>query len=455
MSKILLINPPFYRLLGSHYNDFPLGLSYIAAVLNINGHDAWIYNSDYESKVEYKTLSGIFDGSENYDNYFLDINHPLWQDIIDKILSFEPDWIGYTCYTANIPAIDIISHKVKDVMPLVKQVVGGIHPSLDQNTLSVLSAIDFSISGQGEYSFLSLVDGADSKSSVNIIDNLDLLPFPEREKYYGISEDQKKHIDRCHIITGRGCPYHCTYCAGPKSWVKNKLQFRTPESVLSELSFIKDHYWSPITQPEGNCSGLVISYNSTIYFIDDVFTVHKKRVMEIMQLMVDRSLTMPWKCEARADNLDEERCELMKASGCIRVKMGFESGSERILKQIKKGETKEQMRTAAMLLRKYDIPLTAYFMAGFPGETDEDLRQTIQFAKEIDADFYSISILSPYYGTEIYDSLLTQGIQLDKMPWQYFYHQRPEPVVNGNLSKNLLVEYFNLNGWKKETLGYV
>ena len=135
--------------------------------------------------------------------------------------------------------------------------------------------------------------------------------------------------------------------------------------------------------------------------------------------------------------------------------MGFESGSERILKQIKKGETKEQMRTAAMLLRKYNIPLTAYFMAGFPGETDEDLRQTIKFAKEIKADFYSLSILSPYYGTEIYETLLQQGYELDKMPWQYFYHQRPYPVANDELSENLVQEYLSLNDSMKNITGYI
>lgn len=154
---------------------------------------------------------------------------------------------------------------------------------------------------------------------------------------------------------------------------------------------------------------------------------------------------MPWKCEARTDHLDEEICRLMKEAGCTRVKLGFESGSDRMLKLIQKDETKEDMRRGAKMLKCAGVPFTAYFMAGFPGETDEDLKQTIEFAKEIDANYYSLSVLAPYYGTKMYYDLIDQGFELDKKPWEYFFHQTGELMVNTTISKGVLEEYLALN----------
>jgi len=188
----------------------------------------------------------------------------------------------------------------------------------------------------------------------------------------------------------------------------------------------------------------VIKDNTIVYFVDDVFTVRKRRVKEILGRIADEKLDMPWKCEARTDHLDAEICELMAKAGCVRVKLGFESGSDRILKQIQKDETKDDMRRGASLLKEAGVPFTAYFMTGFPGETDDDLKQTIEFAKEIDADYYSLSVLAPYYGTKMYFDLVEDGYQLDKKPWEYFFHQTGELMVNDTISEKVLDEYLSL-----------
>ena len=107
-----------------------------------------------------------------------------------------------------------------------------------------------------------------------------------------------------------------------------------------------------------------------------------------LKMMINQNLGMKWKCEARADHLDDEICELMAEAGCERVKIGFESGSNRILSQVKKLETKEEMLKGAEMLKKAGVPFSAYFMAGFPGETDDDVRETIDFAKKIEADYF-------------------------------------------------------------------
>ena len=153
----------------------------------------------------------------------------------------------------------------------------------------------------------------------------------------------EKDIDVSYISTIRGCPYKCTYCASPFHWKRNKTQFRSPESVLNEMEYLYNNYWTDIGvdySASANATTkdkLIIKDNSIVYFVDDVFTIRKKRIKEILHGMIDSGLSMPWKCEARTDHLDNEICELMKEAGCERVKLGFESGSNRILNNIKKG----------------------------------------------------------------------------------------------------------------------
>ncbi len=479
MAKVLLVNPPFYRLLGSHYNANSLGIAYIASYLNKRGHDAWLYNADYVSDKNYGNLKKLFQNFTNYQNYFKDLDNALWNEVKDKILSFKPEWVGYTSYTANISAIKIISEKVRAVDPYIKQVVGGVHATLDKNLLNTLKSIDFSIQREGEEAFTALVENKDPKTIPGVISrgkdklintgiapviqNIDNLPLPEKEKFWGIPESERQNVDVSYICTIRGCPYKCTYCASPFHWDRKTTRLRSPESVIEEMKNLKEKYWqgtkydfsasANITDKES----LKIEDNTLVYFVDDVFTVNKKRVKKLLRMMIDQKLGMRWKCEARADHLDDEICELMAEAGCERVKIGFESGSNRILSQVKKLETREEMLEGAAMLKKAKVPFSAYFMAGFPGETDDDVRETIDFAKKVEADYYSLSVLAPYYGTELYDQLIANGHELDQQPWEYFFHQSPKPMVNDKISQKVLKEYLSLNELNKKNKkkGYI
>ena len=477
-SRILLINPPFYRLLGSHYNANSLGIAYIASYLNENGHDAWVYNADYLAEKKYRNLKNIFDGFSDYQKYFSNPNDPIWIEVVEKISEFSPEWVGYTSYTANVSAIDIISRKLKSKNQLIKQVIGGVHATLDHNVLNHLPAIDYSVQREGEEAMLALIEGRNaenisgvvSRSSsglcnngdANVIKNVDDLPYPERNKFWGIEKNDYHTVDVSYICSIRGCPYRCNYCASPFHWKRDKTQYRSPNSVIEEMKYLKTNYWDQKKEYDysasaniGNKQSLKIKDNTIVYFVDDVFTIKKERVKTILKMIIDEGLSMNWKCEARTDHLDEEICELMADSGCVRVKLGFESGSDRILKQIQKDETKEEMRIGAKMLKEAGVPFTAYFMTGFPGETDEDLKETINFAKEIKADYYSLSILSPYYGTKMYYDLVDQGFELDKKPWEYFYHQTGDLMVNDDISPKVLEEYLALNELNSDAKGYI
>ena len=477
-SRILLVNPPFYRLLGSHYNANSLGIAYIASYLNKNSHDAWLYNADFLNKREYANLRELFDGFVDYKQFFQNENDEIWAEVVEKIIDFDPEWVGYTSYTANISAIDIISRKIRKQKSKIKQVIGGVHATLDGEILNKLSGVDYSIRREGEQAFLSLLEGHDpdkisgvvsrnstglcNSGDADVIKNIDDLPFPERDKLWGLTHDEKLTVDVSYICSIRGCPYRCNYCASPFHWKRDKTQYRSPESVINEMKYLKENYWNTRKEFDYSASAntdsksnLIIEDNTIVYFVDDVFTIKKDRVKKILKMIIDQDLKMEWKCEARTDHLDEEICELMAEAGCVRVKLGFESGSERILRMIQKDETTDDMRKGVKMLKEAGVPFTAYFMAGFPDETDDDLMKTINFAKEINADFYSISVLAPYFGTKMYFDLMENGYELDKKPWEYFFHQTSELMVNSNISQKVLREYLSLNELNGSGKGYI
>ena len=423
-------------------------------------------------------MKGLFEEFVDYTKYFKNQDHEIWEEVVETIIRFEPEWIGYTSYTANVRSIDIISKKLKQRKPHIKQVIGGVHATLDHDVLKRLPALDYSVMREGEMTMLALVNGKKPESiqgvvtrngtnsisisgDAEVIDDIDSLPFPERNKLWALTEGEKKTVDVSYICSIRGCPYRCNYCASPQHWKRDKTQYRSPESVIAEMKYLKHNYWDTRKEYDFSASAntvakqdLLIKDNTIVYFVDDIFTVKKKRVKTILKMMIDQNLSMDWKCEARTDHLDEEICELMFQSGCSRVKLGFESGSDRLLKDIQKDETREEMLRGAKMLKNANVPFTAYFMAGFPGETDEDLRQTIHFAREVEADYYSLSVLAPYFGTKMYYDLIEAGADLDKKPWEYFYHQTGELMANTKISKKVLEEYLSLNELNQKGKGY-
>lgn len=477
--KILLINLPFYRLLGSRYNANSLGIAYIASVLNQNGHDAWLYNADYQNERLFSNLKSIFAGLNDYKKYFENENHPIWEEVTKNIVEFKPDFVGYTLYTANLTACKIISKKIKEILPNCIQVGGGPHSTMDSDLLNKIPSLDYAIKREGEFAMLDLVNGKDplkisgvvsrtrfgtlnDNGDADIIKPVEQLPFPERNKFWKIPEEEKKFVDVSYVVTIRGCPYRCSYCASPEHWKRNKTQYRNPENVLAELKHLKENYWNQAREYDYSQSAnieakdkLLYKDNTIVYFVDDVFTVKKDRVKAILEGMIEQNLCMPFKAEMRTDHLDPEICQLLKKAGCARAKIGIETGSPRLLKQIQKDETREEIIAGCKMLEEAGVPYTAYLMTGFPGETDEDLDQTISLAKEINAEYYSLSVMSPYYGTKIYRDLLEQGYPLDKTPDFYFFHQSSDMMVNNTISKEKLEEYLSLNDMNKGKKGYI
>jgi len=439
MQRVLLIAPPFYRLMGSHYEGLHIGIAYIAAVLKEQGHYVKVYNADHEDSPNYANLRHLFESSTSYKAILADLAHPIWREVKDKIASFAPDIIGITMFTANYKAAKIIAMLSKTVDPDVKIVVGGSHPTLDPEETVAQEEFDYVIRGEGEFSFLELVEGRECEDITGLswkkegkvihnesrpfISDLDKLPFPSRDSFL----NNTNYSEMGYLITGRGCPFSCAYCASPRIW-QRIVRFRSVQNVIEELRYLKERFNPPV-----------------IRLVDDTFNLNRFRTREICQQIIDEGLDLKWVCEARVDNLDEELVSLMVEAGCTRIKIGAESGSDRILKMVNKGFTTETIHRGVAIIKKFQLPLTVYLMVGFPGETNEDLRQTIKLAEELDADYYSVSVLAPYYGTHIWEMMQESGEEIDKEHWEYFYHQSQEMIVNSNLDPAIVSELLALN----------
>jgi len=441
--RVLLINPPFYRLMNSHFNGLSLGLSYIAAVLSKNGYEARIYNADYEPSEKYADLKKIFEGYDSYKKILSNLNHPLWLEIKEKIESFSPDIIGISVLTGMYKSAENVAKIAKESDEEIKIVVGGTHPTVLPEETIKNRYFDYVVRGEGEYTFLDILNGkklSDIKgltyinerkeivnnSSREFIECLDSLPFPSRDLYL----NDNKYMDYGYVMTGRGCPFECTFCASKKIW-ERRARFRSPQNVFDEVKLVNEKYGTKF-----------------FYFIDDTFTLNKKRSKEICKLLVENNLDITWICDTRIDTLDEELLRLMKKSGCVRVKLGVESGSDRILKITKKNITKKQVKDVVSLIKKVGIEITVYLMIGFPTETKEEMQETLDLARELDADYYSLSILAPYPGTEIYDDVIKSGIELPKEHWEYFFHQSKDMILSDNIDKHLVDACLALNDRK-------
>jgi len=150
----------------------------------------------------------------------------------------------------------------------------------------------------------------------------------------------------------------------------------------------------------------------SISFVDDNFTFNKHRVKVLCKAILKRGFDFPWSCSARVDNIDENLLKLMNDSGCEEIFFGIESGSQRILDRVRKGFKLEQAEKAIKLAKKFGIKVTVSFILGLPGESKETIRETINFAKKLDADSYIFSFATPFPGTELYKNLEKLGCRV-------------------------------------------
>ena len=424
MAKVLLILPPWYRFLGEGFNEIPLGLCYLSSSLKQQGYSTMVLNCDLMTRGA-AGPEKIFTRYKNYKDEFEQFKDPIWNQIKREIEVFKPDYIGIHAKTAAIKSVLKVAQIAKGIDPKITVVAGGVHATLLPQELAQAPNIDFVITGEGEITFSELIRMRDAdklypmpglvyKDKDNIINGglrdpikeISSLPFPDRENLVDSGLYGKYGFGI--IITSRGCPFSCTYCAAKKMW-PGKVRNRSVDDIINEIKYVKEKFGT-----------------NYFNFRDDTFTLDKTRAVEICRRIIEEHLDIVWRCDTRADSLDEELVRMMKKSGCVQASIGIESGCDRILALVKKGETTEDIKRGIRLLRKYTIPISAFIIVGFPTETAEEARTTLRFAKSLKVDTLALSVLTPYPGTEIYDLFKAKGLLSEDIDYSDFYHQSPK-----------------------------
>jgi len=378
--RVLLIQPPPRHAAREDIVVPPLGIAYLASVLENKKHKVHIIDAFAEG---------------------LDITA-----LEERIKKFSPDIVGITGMT---PVIDNALRVVKASRKYAKYIViGGPHISAARNKIfNQCSDIDYAIQGEGEISFPLFLDALESGGDVSrvpgliardfenrpapFIDGLDAVPFPARhllpnERYrYILSKGRVTTM-----FTSRGCPYQCVFC--DKAVFGSRWRERSASNVLDEIEVANKEY----------------GINALIIY-DDLFTLKKERVTQICQGIIEKRIKIEWKCEGRVNIVDEETLKLMKEAGCSMIAYGVESGNQKGLDYLNKGTKIEQIRRAFALTAKAGIKPMAYFVLGIPVETYEDELKTIDFAKQIRPAYAQFSVLSPTPGTKLYDDAIRMG----------------------------------------------
>jgi len=249
-----------------------------------------------------------------------------------------------------------------------------------------------------------------------LIENIDDIPFPawhllKMDSYFRLTARILTGKNGFSMITSRGCPGRCKFCDTHIVWTR-KYRARSPTNVVDEIEQLHDRY---------NIGFMV--------FVDDTFIVNKKRAIEICNQIIERGIDIKWECAGRVNLVNKEILAKMKEAGCNTIYYGIESGSQEVLDYINKGITLEQAKNAIKITKKAGIGTSAFFMIGFPSETEEDVKKTIEFNKRLPLDEHdTFSILTPFPGTELYKIMKDEGLLLNE-EWDMYYNRRADEVL--------------------------
>ncbi len=412
---IMLIDPPYTSLKGVSTDcGYHLGLTSVAAYIDNEDIETAVLMGDLlvDSLYNNKNRGFAYDvkeyaaGQRVYETIVGDKTHIVWKKLTDMVIKTNPMAVGISYLSPLKYVVERIAGLIKEIDQDIKIIAGSSHPTFRPEEVMQNPDIDFVIGGEGEIPLLRLVkelkkdnpkwgtvpgiyyrdgDGqVRNNPSVNLINNLDELPFPARDLVLNCDYNYY----RLHsIATARGCPYTCSFCADRRLW-GGKIRRRSVDNVVEEMRLLKNTYKI-----------------DSVDFADGTFTYDRKYLQSFCKTMINHRLNVKWRCTARYDNLDEDLLQLMKQANCSGLYFGLESGSNRVLKAINKKITVEQIIKVSEMVYDSGIPAVTSVLLGLPDETREDMEATLKLMKKVRTDLFDVNSYTPLPGTLLYDSM--------------------------------------------------
>jgi len=430
--KILLINPMYVvygGIKGMGGSAPPLGLAYIAA-----------YLGEKKRNIDISILDAEALGLK------LD-------DVRSRIAEARPQVVGITSTTPCFYYALKIAEIAKDISQNIKVVMGGAHPSaLPRETVRDLN-VDYVVKGEGEITFFELIKALDGSMKFQdvlglfykengkikenpsrpLIDDINQLPYPARDllpnDLYGPPPTKRVSTYKPTSITsGRGCPFRCSFCCAGIVWTR-RYRGRDPKKFVDEIEYCINNYEM-----------------REFSFTDELFTADYQRALAVCNEIIKRKLKIAWVCSSRAGLVTSELLEKMKKAGCREISFGIESGDQKILDSIHKDILLNDVRNSIRLVKKAGIRTHGSFIIGNIGETEKTVKDTVEFAKELNLDIAAFFVASPYPGTELYDEAIKRGLIRKDWQWKDF-----SPLSNAlpllNLPSLPPAEVLKLHRW--------
>jgi len=446
---LLLIYPPVtFSVQSAKQSCPPLGVSYLAAAVrdrcDVEIMDAAVEGYEHEERI-----------GPNLMRYGLPIS-----EIARAVERFRPDAVGVSCiFSSQFPTVARICEAVKKTDPDILTLTGGTHPTfMPERSLEKAPHLDCIVRGEGERTLQRIVettnDGSDWRSlpgvafrkngrpvvnpKAGLIGDLDSLPLPARdllpmEKYFNKNLPMgivSRRSPWANVITSRGCPARCAFCSSTRFW-GHCYRMRKPEAVLDEIELLTNEY------------GV-----KEIKFFDDNLAAHLPRAKEIFRGMIERGIRVSWNTPngIGIHNLDFEVMELMKKSGAYELTLAVESGDPDVLRDIiHKPFDLDRALEVSRMLRRMKLGTYGFFILGFPGETREQIKRTIDFAWKLDLDRISVFVANPLPGTEIFRTCVEKGYIPGDFPFEeadYFNARFDTPEWEGKWVERTRKRFF-------------
>jgi anaerobic magnesium-protoporphyrin IX monomethyl ester cyclase len=370
-------------------------------------------------------------------------------ELLVQVEKINPDIIGITVLTQQVEMALSVTRKIKAKNNQCTIVWGGPHVHFEHEKAIQNNAVDFCVRGEGEITFAKLIAAINDKTNLRqvegitfldeegqtivtpdrpFIQDLDTIGFPARELLnidrYSAPIALKGRKPFASILATRGCPFDCHFCSLTKMWQRRQRR-RSVENVLDEIGMLYKTY------------GI-----KSISFVDDLLVLDRKWTLQLCAGLVKRGLhkKIIWECCGRIRLMTEELLLAMKKAGCRCVDYGIEFGNQRILDFVNKGFKIADVHKTVALTNKVGIPVKGLFMMGYPTETKETMQDTIDLAKNLKMDYFTVSVAAPYPGTDLYAYCVKHDL-LEKSEWVDLVQLRYAAIKHENFTLDDVIQY--------------